>query len=51
MPTLSTGLLQDLQQYDVGTVAYYERPLYKQMRQWYAGQGIEWNRLTARAIC
>jgi carbamoyltransferase len=47
---ISTGLLQDLQQYDVGTVAYYERPLYKQMRQWYAGQGIEWNRLTARAI-
>lgn len=47
---ISAGLLQDLQQYEVGTVAYYERPLHKQLRQWYAGQGIEWNRLTASAI-
>lgn len=47
---ISAGLLQDLQPYEVGTVAYYERPLLKQLRQWYAGQGIEWNRLTAGAI-
>jgi carbamoyltransferase len=31
-------------------VAYYERPWLKQLRQWYAGQGIEWNKLTARRI-
>jgi len=34
----------------VDTVAYYERPLYKQMRQWYSGQGIEWNKLSVTGI-
>jgi carbamoyltransferase len=31
-------------------VAYYERPWLKQLRQWYAGQGIEWNKLSARRM-
>ena len=31
-------------------IAYYERPLYKQARQWYSGQGIEWNKLSTRKI-
>ena len=31
-------------------IAYYERPLYKQARQWYSGQGIEWTKLSARRI-
>ena len=31
-------------------IAYYERPLYKQARQWYSGQGIEWNKLSTRQI-
>ena len=32
----------------IDTIAYYERPLFKQLRQWYAGQGIEWDKLTTR---
>ena len=30
-------LVAELYGYDIGTVAYYERPLIKQLRQWYAG--------------
>ena len=37
---------------DIGIdhVAYYETPWKKQLRQWYSGQGIEWNKLTTRQI-
>jgi len=46
---IGPALLNELEQYNpIGTVAYYERPLVKQLRQWYSGQGIEWDRLTAR---
>jgi carbamoyltransferase len=31
-------------------VAYYETPWKKQLRQWYSGQGIEWNKLTTKQI-
>jgi carbamoyltransferase len=31
-------------------VAYYERPWLKQLRQWYAGQGIEWNKVTLNQV-
>lgn len=31
-------------------VAYYEKPLQKQLRQLYSGQGIEWNKLSANRI-
>jgi carbamoyltransferase len=34
----------------IDTVAYYERPWAKQLRQWYAGQGIEWNKLSLRRV-
>lgn len=47
---ISAGLLADVAQYTVSSIAYYERPWLKQLRQWYAGQGIEWHRLTARAV-
>ncbi len=43
-------LVAELYGYDIGTVAYYERPLIKQLRQWYAGQGIEWDKLTLGQI-
>lgn len=45
----SYGLLEELRQYhnDVDTVAYYERPWAKQLRCWYAGQGLNWHQLTA----
>ena len=37
---------------DVGIdhVAYYETPWKKQLRQLYAGQGIEWNKLTTKQV-
>ena len=44
-------LIHDLDQFNpINTVAYYERPAMKQARQWYAGQGIEWNKLSLRRI-
>ena len=47
---ISLELLNEVDMHGVDTVAYYERPLYKQARQWYAGQGIEWNKLTTNQI-
>ena len=44
------GLLDEVLEYGPETVAYYERPWNKQFRQWYAGQGIEWDKLTVRQI-
>jgi len=36
--------------FSLDAIAYYERPLYKQARQWYSGQGVEWNKLSTRKI-
>ena len=51
---LHKDLVQDLvnveDRFRLDTIAYYERPLYKQARQWYSGQGIEWTKLSARRI-
>ena len=44
------GLLDDVAEYGPDVVAYYERPWNKQLRQWYSGQGIEWDKLTTRQI-
>jgi len=44
------GLLDEITEYGPETVAYYERPWAKQLRQWYAGQGIEWSKLTTQQI-
>jgi carbamoyltransferase len=44
------GLLDEVLEYGPEVVAYYERPWNKQLRQWYAGQGIEWNKLTVKQI-
>ena len=44
------GLLDEVAEYGPDIVAYYERPWNKQFRQWYAGQGIEWDKLTTRQI-
>ena len=49
-PDFCQGLLDDVLEYGPDVVAYYERPWLKQLRQWYAGQGIEWNKLTTRQI-
>ena len=49
---LCLELIQDAVDYGgtINHVAYYERPWLKQLRQLYSGQGIEWNKLTARRI-
>ena len=51
---LHKDLVQDLvnveDRFRLDTIAYYERPLYKQARQWYSGQGIEWTKLSTRRI-
>ena len=47
---LCTGIVQELYGRDIDTVAYYERPWLKQLRQLYSGQGIEWNKLTTKQI-
>ena len=45
------SLVRELQQHNpVTTVAYYERPLVKQLRQLYAGQGIEWHKLSVKKL-
>jgi carbamoyltransferase len=44
------GLLGEVAEYGPEIVAYYERPWNKQFRQWYAGQGIEWDKLTTGQI-
>jgi len=45
---ISPELLNEIDMSTINTIAYYERPLVKQLRQWYAGQGIEWRKLTTQ---
>ena len=47
---ISPALVTELYGYDISDIAYYERPFMKQLRQWYSGQGIEWNKLTLGKI-
>jgi carbamoyltransferase len=49
-PDISLELLNEIDMSQVHTVAYYETPWLKQSRQLYAGQGIEWDRITTRQI-
>jgi carbamoyltransferase len=47
---ISLGLLDEIDMSTIGTIAYYERPWAKQLRQLYSGQGIEWNKLTVKSV-
>ena len=49
-PDICKGLLDEVRNYNIDTIAYYERPWAKQLRQLYSGQGIEWNKLSAKKI-
>jgi carbamoyltransferase len=50
-PNIDLGLIRELENYNpVDTVAYYERPWAKQLRQLYAGQGIEWNKIRLKSV-
>ena len=45
------ALISELENYNpIDTVAYYERPWAKQLRQLYTGQGIQWNKLFVKKI-
>ena len=44
-------LIRELERFNpIGTVAYYERPLAKQLRQLYSGQGFEWDKLSVKNL-
>ena len=47
---LCPELLQELAGSAVDTIAYYERPWAKQLRQWRAGQGIDWSAVSLRQV-
>ena len=47
---ISVAMFDEIDMSQVGTIAYYERPWMKQLRQLYSGQGIEWNKVTTRQI-
>ena len=49
-PNIHPALVAELYGYELSDVAYYERPLVKQLRQLYAGQGLEWDKLTVGQI-
>ena len=39
-------LLQEVCDYEIDTIAYYERPWVKQLRNLRSGQGVDWNNVT-----
>lgn len=43
---ISVGLRNELENYAISHVAYYERPWAKQLRRLYSGEGIQWHGLT-----
>jgi carbamoyltransferase len=48
---LCQGIAEDaLAHGPIGTIAYYETPWLKQLRQLYSGQGIEWDKLSTKKI-
>ena len=49
-PNICIELMQEVCNYKIDTIAYYERPWKKQLRQLYSGQGIEWNRLAVNQV-
>ena len=49
--TFCSDFIRELEEYNpIGTVAYYERPLIKQLRRWYSGEGIEWGKLNLKTV-
>jgi carbamoyltransferase len=50
-PDICSPLIRELESYNpIGTVAYYERPFHKQLRQLYAGQGFQWSKLSVKRL-
>ena len=47
---ISSEMLQELAGYGIDTIAYYERPWLKQLRNLRSGQGIDWSHITPRQV-
>ena len=47
---ISVDLLQELAGYSIDTIAYYERPWLKQLRNLRSGQGINWRQVTLQQV-
>jgi carbamoyltransferase len=47
---IHSGLLNEFCEYDLDTIAYYERPLIKQLRRLRSGEGVDFSSLTTRQI-
>jgi carbamoyltransferase len=44
------GLLAEFCEYEIDTVAYYERPWLKQLRRLRSGEGIDWSNITTGQV-
>jgi len=49
-PDICKGLLDEIRDYEIDTIAYYEVPWRKQLRRLISGEGVEWNKLSAKKI-
>ena len=49
-PDLCSGLLEEFCDYDIDTIAYYERPWIKQLQRLRSAQGLDWNNITVRQV-
>ena len=47
---LCLELLQEFCEYPIDTIAYYERPWLKQLRNVVSGQGIDWSNITVKQV-
>jgi carbamoyltransferase len=47
---ISRGLIDDVMNYSIDHVAYYETPWKKQLRRLYSGEGLEWAKLSTKKI-
>ena len=43
-------LMKEFCNYHIDTIAYYERPWLKQVRNFVSGQGIDWNNVTVKQV-
>jgi carbamoyltransferase len=47
---ICTELMTEFCDYNIDTIAYYERPWLKQLRNLVSGQGVDWSNITVRQV-
>ena len=47
---ICTELMTEFCDYNIDTIAYYERPWLKQLRNLVSGQGVDWSNITLRQV-